>query len=200
MEIVMRLTKFMVDRTQPTGTMKVGTQWRGGHFREGWSWTGPNLPVRRVDQYEWMWDAEPKPNIPLPPRVLNVIWLRDKAMDGEEVKELKLAFEVDRLALGQELGEFSLDTASMVPADIATITTQPVPTGTARGAGLITITTDKLEPTKVATFELLYTPKEDDAEPIRMYVIHVLTDKDWMRAPMVGGPWTRQGGRWIEAE
>lgn len=181
----MRVTKFMVDKAQPVGTMKVGNQWKKGYDREAKTL----FPERRVDEYSWSHDTEPKANLPYPPMAFDVVQLKD-------VETLLLGFEITKMAMGEVQGTFGI---GVTTADgLATVTTQPNPASAV--TGLVTIDVTKLDDQHMGTFELTYTIGDVTK---KLYSITVKPDKDFVGwaigSPMVGGPYVRKGGKWVNA-
>jgi len=146
------------------------------------------MPERRVDDYSWAHDTEPKANLDRPPMAFDVVAIRDTPDNL-----YRLAFEC--YVIGPEvLGPFSIVDPS--EAGVATVTTQPVPKST---PGLVTIDFSKITRSdKNATFFLGYLPEGAD-KPKKLYQITVKPDRDWMGASMVGGPFERSKGQWTDA-
>jgi hypothetical protein len=182
----MRVTKFMVDRAQPRGSMKVGNQWRPGFDRNANTF----LPERRVDDYSWKWDTEPKSDLPRPPMGFDVVAIRDT-----DDHLYRLAFEVS-IPQSYTMGTFSI--ADQSEAGLAMMTTQPVPRTT---PGLITIDFSTITRADLTgTFFIMYQPTDPNADIRRLFFVTMKPDRDWMYAPMVRGPWERSKGRWVDAQ
>jgi len=196
--------------------MKVGTQWQ-----RGWSTADAEFPEKRVDQYSWAWDTEPKANLPTPTRDFDIVMLRETA-EGEW--KGKLAFEVIAPAAGIkadgslrgtfEIGDGSKRFETMGGIDVK-LTTQPVPLGGGRGqAGSIDIDAQGIVNSKNGNgdqgwFYLFFKPEtgvDGDGnavygDSILLHKIGVKPDKDLMGwnlgSSMLGGPFGRKGGKWV---
>jgi len=206
----MRVMKFMVDRDWAKtnqGCLKVGTQWQ-----RGWGEAENEMPEKRVDQYSWNWDTEPKSNLPYPVRAFDAVILRESAD-----KKYRIAFEIDAPSAelntdGTVKGTFSIGAASTIyaPGGVApTATVAVVPTygpGNKK-AGVLEIDGTAIIDSKDGNgpygwFYLMYTPTGGDIIPL--YKIGLKADKDLMGwnlgSQIVGGPYNRKGGKWVQAE